>query len=50
MSRTRALSVGLLTIGGLSVAVGVFLAFGLGIALIVVGVLLIAADFLVPSQ
>lgn len=50
MTKPRPLSVVLLAAGGSSVAVGVFLTFGLGVALIVAGVLLIAVEWLVPSR
>ena len=50
MTRSRALSLGLLSLGGVCIAAGAFLTFGLGIALVVLGALLIAADLLVPTR
>lgn len=47
---SRVLSVVLLTSGGVCVVVGAFLTFGVGIALIVLGALLVAADWLVPNR
>lgn len=46
----RFVSPALLAGGVCCVAAGVFLTFGLGVALIVVGVLLVAAEWLVPSR
>lgn len=50
MTKPRPLSIALLSAGTVALAGGVFLTFGLGVALIVVGVLLIAAEWLVPSR
>lgn len=46
----RLLSLVLLLGGVGAVAAGVFLTFGLGVMLIVVGLLLIAVEWLVPSR
>lgn len=43
-------SLALLVAGVLCVAAGVFLVFGLGWALVVLGLALIAAEWLVPSR
>ena len=48
--RISPLSLVLLVAGALTLAAGLFLTFGLGVALIVVGVLLIAAEWLVPGR
>lgn len=48
--RISPLSLVLLVVGALTLAAGLFLTFGLGVALIVVGVLLIAAEWLVPGR
>ena len=48
--RPRLVSVLLLAGGGCALAAGLFLTFGLGVALIVMGVLLVAAEWLVPSR
>lgn len=50
MTKPRPLSVVLLTAGAGALSAGLFLTFGLGVALIVVGVLLIGAEWLVPSR
>ena len=49
MTRPRIVSVALLVLGGACVAIGVYLVLGLGAALIVLGGMLISADFLVPG-
>lgn len=50
MSRPRAVSVTLLTGGAVCLVAGVFVLLGLGAALVAVGVLLIAAEWLVPGR
>jgi hypothetical protein len=46
----RTISLALLSAGALSIAAGLFLWLGLGPALVALGVLLIAAEFLVPNR
>ena len=51
LSRLPSVASLLLLVGGAAcVAAGVFLTFGLGVALIVAGVLLVAAEWLVPGR
>lgn len=50
MTRSRTLSVALLALGGLCIVAGLFGWFGLWVALVALGVLLIAAELLVPNR